>query len=150
MVNKVIIKSVIVATLVPLLDFYIHNAHANIEVLGYYVYKFVLAFVVAYYVFEYKNKVYGLNINPFNFKIKTIPYYLSYSIIFSVLHGLYYRVFELYQGQPLFSRVGDVRLFSFSDNPLIEGAVDWLITHTAIFILPVLLVEFLDKRGIIK
>jgi len=144
MVNKkVIIKSSIVGFSVALFDLYIHNTHANIEVLGYYIYKFILAFAVAYYVFEYKNKVYGINVNPFNFKIRSIPYFLNWSIIFAVLHGLYYRIFELFTKAPFFSRVGDVRLFSFSNNPIIESIVDWAIIHSSIFFLAVVGVETL-------
>jgi len=144
--RAIITKSIIVATIVVFLDFLIHENYANPENYFYFLFKLILAFVVAYYMFENK-KLYGINLNPFKFKLGSIPYYLNWSIIFAVLHGLYYRLLDWFQGNGFwsFARVGDVRLFHFSDNIFLEGMADWLIIHAGIFLLAIIIVEVTDK-----
>jgi len=144
MARAIITKSIIVATLIVFMDALIHFNYANKETMLYFVFKLGIGFAVAYFAFENK-KLYGLNLNPFKFKFGSIPYYINWSIIFAVVHGLYYRILEVIQGNPFLSRVGDVTLFTFSDNPLIEGSLDWLIVHGLIFLVAMIIVQLTDK-----
>ena len=144
MARAIITKSIIVATLVVFMDILIHENYANKETIFYFFFKLAIAYVIAYYMFENK-KLYGLNLNPFKFKFGSIQYYINWSIIFSIFHGLYYRIVEVIQGNPFLSRVGDVTLFHFSDIPIIENGLDWLIVHSSIFLIAIILTKFMGK-----
>jgi len=150
MVSKIIIKSIIVALVAASTDFYIHQNFGNVEVLSYYLFKIVLYFVVAYYVLE-PNKIRSF-LNIFKLKDKSILFYIYFSLLAAFYHGWYYRILDFFAGEGFFSfaRVGDVTLFSFSDNIFIEGILDWAIIHSGGFFIGLILVEQLDKRGVIK
>ena len=148
--KKIIIKSLIVAIIAALTDFYVHTYRANPEVFGYYFFKIVLYYVVAYYVFEPSKLRSTLNV--FKLKDKSIPFFVWFSILASVYHGLYYRIFDWYTGKGFlsFARVGDVDFLHFSENIFIEGILDWLSVHASGVLVGFLVAEFLDKKRIIK
>ena len=145
--KKVIIKSVIVAVIATLTDFYVHQNYANKEVLTYYIFKITFYFLMAWLVFGRKEIIEYINI--FKLKDRSIPFFLWFSIFISFYHGLYYRVLDWFAGQGFlsFARVGDVRLFHFSDNIFIEGVLDWAIVHSMGIFLGFLIAELLDKQG---
>jgi len=147
--KKEIIKPLIVAITAALIDFYVHQTSANVEVASYYIFKVVLYYVVAYYVLE-PNKIRSF-LNIFKLKDKTIPFYLYFSFLAAFYHGFYYRILDWYSGLGFFSfaRVGDVTLFHFSDNVFIEGILDWALVHGFSFFIGLILVEQLDKRRLI-
>ena len=89
--KKIWQKSVIVGLAVLAIDFYAHKTIANPETQWYFLFKFILGAILAYYLFE-NRKLYGINLNPFNLKFNTISYYLSWSVVFAAIHGLYYRI----------------------------------------------------------
>jgi len=132
-------KSIIVGLVVLLLDYYAHTHYANYETYYYYVAKIVIGAFLAYYMYEGKDKIYNINFNPLKFKNNTTNYYLSWSVGFAAIHGLYYRILEVIQGNPFFSRVGEIHFGSTAfEGNIIMLALGWTIIHGGAFFLGIL------------
>lgn len=115
-------------------DFVAHNTIGNPETLGYYLAKPLIAGYIAY--IYYKNK-------------STL--YVYAATIFAFLHGTYYRVIELFTGNPLFSRVGDVHIgtITFRADTIWQGITAWAFIHGGAFLISIFVVEYFAKKGVL-
>ena len=149
--TKVLIKSAIVGASVLLIDKFIHNNYANPETSYYFIFKFFLGFILAYYLFENKDRIYGVNLNPLDFKKGSGSYYICWSVGFAALHGLYYRILEFFQGNDFFSRVGDINIFGFTfEGNIFMLALGWLLVHGLAFYAGILIANQLDRMKVIS
>ena len=132
--SKLILKSLIVGITVLIIDYLSHTFIANKETFFYFLLKPIISGYVAYLMFKYSSKV----------KYKLLSYFF-YSVVFASIHGLYYRLIELVQGQQLLSRIGDITVFNFifpADNiPLM--LLGWYLIHGGSYLAGVLIVRLI-------
>jgi len=139
--RTVLNKSVIVGLVVLALDFLAHKTIANPETLYYFLAKPLISGYIAYYMFEGK-------FNFFKLKTNTILFYAYFSGLFALIHGLYYRAFELFQGIPLFTRVGDITFagITLMASSLPESIFGWAILHGGSFFIGIFIAKAIIKK----
>lgn len=128
-------KSLIVGFVMLFLDFIAHNSIGNPETWGYFLAKPIIASYIAYFYYKNKSKL-----------------YFWASTIFAFLHGAYYRVIELFTGNPLFSRVGDVTIgtITFKASTIWQGILIWWVIHGCSFFVGLLAADFAERRRWLK
>jgi len=138
--QKILIKSAVAGAILTFLDYLFHITYANPETLYYFIYKFLLAGAVAYL-------FYTGGMNFLKLSKKSINYLLYYAVTFAVIHGFYYRVLELLQGNPFWSRVGDIQVFGLDlmASSFTQSMFGWLIAHGGSFIIAVLWANIIIK-----
>ncbi len=134
--EKIVMKAAIAGGILTLLDYLFHILYANPETLGYFVYKFILAAGFAYLFFTGKA-------NFLKVREKSIEALAYYGAFFAVAHGFYYRLLDIYQGNPFFARVGDIHLFGLdvSASNFIQISLAWLVVHGGFFIIAVMIAD---------
>ena len=141
MVSTIIKKSIVVGLVVVILDFIIHSRYTTpMETNAYFVFKFILAAYIAYFMFENK-------FNFFKLPFRRTSFYLYFSGFFSLAHGIYYRILEVIQGQAFFSRVRDVTIGNavFHQSSFTESIFIWGLIHSSIFLGGILIANKLVK-----
>lgn len=143
MANKTIINSVIVGLAVLMLDYIVHTFYANPETLYYFLAKPILSGYIAYYMWENK-------FNLFRLKQNTFPFFLYYSTLFALIHGIYYRSIEIFTNKALFSRVGEITFpFISFEGSLIVLIVGWWVIHGGAYFMGSYIAELLERKKVV-
>lgn len=98
------------------------------------------------YVYFFRNKL-----NFFSIKNKNI-FSIYLSLLFSAVHGLYYRLLDWAYGLPFWSRVQDVVIGNiiFSRNNFGSSIMAWGLIHGGAFIISIFIANFLEKKKWLK
>lgn len=144
--KNIISASIIVGLVVLFLDFIVHSTIGNPETNLYFLSKPFIAGYVAYLFFS--NTKLTKRVDKF-FKIKKDSFkrIFLWSTLFAFIHGLYYRIFELFTGVPFFSRVGDVVIgsFIFSGSSILMGTLAWWGIHGISFHIGIIIARRFTK-----
>ena len=116
-------KAGIVALIAVGIDFIFHFFFTSpMESFQYFVVKALVVFVVAFFMFK---------------KSVDLKRALTFSTIFVIIFGVYYRLTEVVEGNGWLSRVPDIHLGTFSvtsADPLMAGLV-WGLFHGSFFLI---------------
>lgn len=137
--RKNVKKSIIVGIIVLLIDLLGHTLFtARAESFFYYALKIVISGYVAYVYYSYKSS---------DFLLK-----LYASAIFSILHGIYYRILDFFQGNPFWSRVQDVVIGNvvFSKNNFGSSIMAWGLIYGGAFLISIFVADFLERKKWLK
>ena len=134
MFNIIAKRALLTAFVTVFIDFLFHYFFTSpMETLTYFVVKFLLAFLIATFMFS-------LSSLKKKYKITIIS-----SLIFSALMSIYYRTWELIEANaPLGSRAPDI--YGISRGFLLEFAGVWYFAHALFFFIGALLaLKFIKK-----
>ncbi len=143
--KNVLRNSVILGLTMLAIDFLAHNTIGNPETLYYYIAKPIIAGYFAFIMLQPQLNI-QKRLNFLNLKSKTNLYYIYWATLFALVHGIYYRFIDFFQGMELFSRVGVVQFGGLTFNTLPEMIFVWAIIHSGSFLIGLMVIKFMGRK----